>query len=107
MPILETEEYDEMWETSQEYQDVLKLINGNHVDVDEIYEFLDGQQEVIDEAVDQLKNTGLIGRMTGYGDPYFRITSLGEDVLEYDNKQDYLEEMERQEEEFDKVYGDT
>lgn len=105
MPILETEEYDEMWETSQEYQEILESINGNNVDADEIYEFLEGEQEVVDEAVNQLRTTGLIAKWTGYGQPYFRITSLGEDVLEYDDEQDYLEEMERREEEFEEVYS--
>ena len=105
MPILETEEYSEMWETSQEYQDILESINGNDVDTDEIYEFLEGEQEVIDEAIDQLRNTGLVMKRTGYGDSYFRITSLGEDVLRYDDKQEYLEEMEKREEDFDEVYS--
>lgn len=105
MPILETEEYEEMWETSQEYQEVLKTFQGQDIDSDEIYDFLEGDRENVDQAVDQLRNTGLIQKRISYGGSYFRITSPGEETLEYDDKQDYIKEMESREEEFEEVYS--
>jgi|GEM_PF-590091 predicted transcriptional regulator len=104
MPILETEEYNEIWDTSQEYLETLKTFHEKNIDADEICDLLDESKEEVEEAVDRLRDTGLVAKKTGYGDPYFKITSLGEIVLKYDKKPAYLNEMERREQEFNKVY---
>lgn len=105
MPILETEEYNEMWETSQQYQDVLKTLQEKDVEAEQIVDLLEDEQEKVEEAVVQLRNNGLIEQRTGHGDPYFSITSLGESALEYDDKEEYLQEMNEREDEFEEVYG--
>jgi len=75
MPILETEEYNEIWDTSQEYLETLKTFHEKNIDADEICDLLDESKEEVEEAVDRLRDTGLVAKKTGYGDPYFKIIS--------------------------------
>jgi predicted transcriptional regulator len=105
MPILTEDEYRQMWDTYRENTEVLqKFQDERKIEADEIYRFLDQEEPV--EAVDQLMEQGLLKKTIGGGKmAYFRITDLGEEILEYDDRESYLEEMESREEGFEETYG--
>lgn len=88
MSILPEEEYELMWQTAQEYNNILEdLQEEGEVSVEEVGEKLEYEDGEIDEAIDQLIDKGLVqkrGRSDKDGVYFrFRVTSLGREILGY------------------------
>ena len=102
MPIVREETYEKMWELSQEYREVLETFQDEwEIEVDEIYNVLEGDEEEVDEALDALQDVALImERPFASPEGYFRITAFGDEVLAYgrDEKEEYLDARKEREE---------
>jgi hypothetical protein len=101
MSILTEEEYRELFEVADEYQEMLERLSGGRMDLE------DGERP---ESVEELSDAGAAWYRNGVdGEWYAVASSLGEEVLEHlegdRSLEEYLNAMERQEEVFDKVYS--
>lgn len=101
MSILTEEEYRELFEVADEYQEMLERLSGGRMDLE------DGERP---ESVEELSDAGAVFyRSDEENNLYVVSSSLGDEVLEHleagGSVEQYLTAMEWQEQRFEEVYG--